>query len=89
MKRYIRSYTESQKFTVECYLHHDDDPIRNRFDSYRSAISFALDSVKSKKYEDVIITCPGINGPSTINSWSKQDGWYKDPSIASVQDRMR
>ena len=69
------------RYTVECYSDPHEDPIRYRFYDHDDAERFAVNCVKSKKYTDIFITSPRDHGFSAENSWSKQDGWYKEPNF--------
>lgn len=66
----------SETHTVELYKSHGSDPERKRFSDYKTAKEFA-DS-QTNDYEEILITIPAAGGPSTVNSWSKSDGWFRD-----------
>lgn len=66
---------EPTEYTVELYKTHNDvQPIRKRFDNIIDAENFAKNNTNG--YSEVFISSSTFNGPSIINSWSKETGWF-------------
>lgn len=73
--------------TVELYKTHTGEPERKRFIDYKSAKEFA-DS-NTENYEEILITIPTVNGPSTVNSWNKSDGWYRTVESKKMNESIK
>ena len=74
------------EITVELYKNNYDDPIRKHFDDeYDKAIQFANDNI-NKNFESIYITISTPNGPSTLDVWEKDSGWYIDPKQVNINN---
>lgn len=76
------------KFTVELYTEKNKDPNRIRFNSYEEAFSFAKKKSNSGIYEVIMITKPGINGISVVNSFDINDGWFRESLKEDFEDEI-
>ena len=65
-----------ESFTVELYKDRNKDPERKRFKDYKSAMKFAKDNAND--FETIMITKPDASGPSVVNSYEKDSGWYTE-----------
>lgn len=79
-------FTE-EAYTLELYPTHNSEPKRVHYNSYEDAFDAAKSELNGK-YDEIYINRRTMNGPSTENSWSKEDGWYKESLNESKEDEM-